>query len=132
MPIPEEELSPDVQNIVRRTHELRIENSETLARIEQKHASPEIAVARLEHFFEMLVDAGVITTEQMWAEHLSWEEHLRNQLLKLEDKIDQLIEQARSQQIQQQLAAGLSPSGSLIVPPGVKRSPHGKARPKRR
>ena len=105
-----EDLPEDVQPIARAALELRTRNERVKAYLEKQGVDMETVNARLEHFGMMLVNAGIITSGQLWAINLDWEEMLNKQLMQARDKVETAIIR-----MQQERARGASPR--LVTPP---------------
>lgn len=110
------ELPEDVQPIAIKAQKLREQNSARIGRLESMGFGVEVNNARLEHFMDKLVDAGVLSDEQLWAICLDWEEGLETQIIGMENSIrERAMENAK--QLRRQKLAGPG-AGGLLLPDG--------------
>lgn len=113
---PIEDLPDDVQAIARKSQKLRDENSARISRLESMGVGVEVNNARIEHFMDKLVDAGVLTDEQLWAMCLDWEDNLSTQIANMENAIrERALENAKAMR-KSRLAAPTA--GGLLLPDG--------------
>jgi hypothetical protein len=79
-PVALTDLPEEIQPIAERAVLLRVQNAGMVNQIEQLGAHIEPMTARLEHFMDFLLTAGILTEIQLWQERLTWEEEFRLQL----------------------------------------------------
>lgn len=118
---PIEDLPVEVQQIANKSQHLREQNSGRIKRLEAMGMGIEVVNARLEFFMDCMVEAGIISDEQLWAWCLTWEENLAEQLTGMENKVRDAALKAQREMRKSRLArptAGglLLPDGSTITP----------------
>jgi hypothetical protein len=110
-----DDLDPEVRSIAKRAQKLRESNSGRIGRLESMGVGIEVVNARLEHFMNKLIDAGVLTDDQVWAINLEWEESLAEQILGMEKKVEAVAKKQR-EMVRQQIA---TPQKGIILPNGA-------------
>lgn len=110
-----EELPPEIKDLAQRVNKIRGTNASRIHRLEQVGVGLETANARLDHFIDGMVEAEIMTDEQVYGIHLKWEESLAEQLEKVEAAVTIRLNQQQRQEHDKTLAVV---KNSGLVGPG--------------
>lgn len=100
---------------------LRQANALMIDRLERNGVNIETTDARLEHFTQALVEAGVLTLETLWQINLGWEKNLNAQLHKAQEQTAAMMDRQRQAAEQQRAAVEKTlavPQGPRLIVPG--------------
>lgn len=81
------DLPDDVKPIAGRCVGLREANSQLVQRLETQGLNIEHVSARLEHFMQALVEAGILPLKTLWEINLGWETNFNIQLKKAQQQL---------------------------------------------
>lgn len=110
-----QDMPPEMAKVAMATQAMRGRNAEIANQIEHLGGGFDLSTAVLEHFKTCLVEAGVITEQQMWEMNLDWEKTLRPQLRNILNRMKDIHRQGQAAQ-KNQIARPIN--GGKIWTPG--------------